>query len=72
MRSPFDFFTKSVEAFQDGQKQLIKNLTDLTSPPVRVEEFTLREDAQGLSIYVEGAWRTMDEFIAMYTALRNQ
>ena len=65
MWNPFEFFHKSMEAFQRTQDEALKMLS-----PTPVEEFTVC-DGDEFKIFVEGSWISMDEFITRYKHLRN-
>lgn len=67
MAGLFDFFTRSMEAFQESQRQMLS-----TFAPVAPEEFSKCESDGQTLIYVEGQWRSLDEFINLYKKIRDE
>lgn len=59
MINPFEFFIKSMEAFNKSMSTLAQ--------PVVTPEFSRMKDGDGNEfIYVDGSWRTVAQFIELY------
>ena len=67
MNNLFDFFNRSLKAIQESQKQMQEMFA-----PVQPEEFSTCEIDGQLHLYVEGQWRSLDEFIDLYKKLRDE
>lgn len=73
MPNPFEFWAKSMEAFQQLQSEFLQPAT----LPTPVKEFTIKHegndlDPTAITIFVEGKWIDLNEFVERYRNIRHE